>query len=417
VVIEFGESITESLTSSISKTIPGTIAQIRAFDRAAIHYLDFVCDGKVYSDQEIPSSEYSESEPKVEKKKAAKKDNTPVQISEMVVKPEEQSVESLDSVLEPEPEPEPVQVKEEKIIQMPIPPKNIEFEKAPPTRQNGNVKKTVLDGVAAHSEIIIFDTETSGLKPVDDRILQLSAKKFTIKDGQLGGKIDELDIYIKPPFSIDPRITELNGISDDLLADKPIEEDAFIDIFNFFGEKPQMIAAYNTPFDYNFMANLYKRQEKVFAPTCQLDILDMARDLTKELKSHALDKVAEHYGITGDDFHNAGFDTDCAVKLFELFLKKYTDIDAPAEVSSSGKSKPKINGVTLFDKSSTLRRIYVNTDKGTLYYDLVKKVWASKDAKMEAFDMEYVEKEAWKCTEAENQAAFEKFTGSWSAAA
>ena len=414
-ITEFGESIDGSLKSAIAKTIPATMAQIRAFDRAAIRYLDLTCDGKVYSDQEIPSSEYS-----APVKTSSKKAETPKEQPKEKVA-EEKPVEEIVSVPEPtpateetaaSPEPESTVPAEEPPtveppVELPSAPKSEHVGTTPPTWKNDNVKMSVLEGVVAHSEIIVFDTETSGLKPSNDRILELAAKKFSVENGQVGSMIDELHIYIKPPFSICSEITELNGISDELLADKPVEEDAFIDIFNFFGENPQIIAAYNTPFDLNFMAALYKRQEKTFAPQCQFDVLDMARDIIKDVPNHKLETVAEYCGFQGDNFHNAQFDTDVTVSLLKRFLTEYSKNSA----SETGKIQPTIESVTLFDKSATLRRIYVNTNNGTLYFDLVKKVWASKDAKLETIDMDYLEKEAWKFVGVADQAAFEKFKG------
>ena len=416
IVTEFGESTADTLVSKIAKGIPATMAQIRAFDRAAIRYLDFACDGKVYSDNEIPSSEYAAAPSQKEKK--AKTDEQKPPVIDPTLKPKAVDEPAVVEETSPASNPEQETVAEEVPDLPPEPPRDKPLEKAPATWKNGNVKQTVLDAVAENSEAIFFDTETSGLKPAEDRILEISAKKYTIENGQFGGLIDELHTYIKPPFSVNPKITELNGISDELLSDKPVEEDAFVDIFNFFGETPQIIGAYNEPFDYNFMSALYKRQEKVFTPGCRLDVLDMARDLVKDVPNHKLQTVSEHFGIKGDDYHTAGFDTDCAVDLFKRFLQSYTEsAAAPADETTSGGIKPAITSITLFDKSATLRRIYVNTDSGTLYYDLVKKSWASKDAKIETFDMNYVEKEAWKCVDAADQAAFEQFKGNWSAEA
>jgi len=409
-VTEFGESTAETLKSSIAKGIPATMAQIRAFDRAAIRYLDFDCAGKVYSDQEIPSSEYtSPALVATPQKKTSKKAAPPVVLPEPEV-PTEETV-----LTTPKSEPE---VKENLPATPPEPPKAEEIAKAPPIWQNGKVKETVMNVVSTNSEIIFFDVETTGLKPADDRILELSAKKFAIEGGQLGAQLDELHLYIKPPFAVSPKITELTGITDELLADKPVEEDAFVDIYNFFGEKPQAIGAYNTPFDLNFMAALYQRQEKSFAPVCQVDVLDMARDLVKDVPDHKLQTIAAKCGIQGDEFHTAGFDTDCTVELFKRFLKEYTNSSAvPAVKSETGKIRPVISKVSLFDKGAEVRRIYVTTDKGTLFYNLVTKLWESKDAKMNIIDMEYLEREAWRCVGAEDQSAFEEFKGKWSAAA
>ncbi|MDR0286480.1 MAG: 3'-5' exonuclease, partial [Clostridiales bacterium] len=312
-------------------------------------------------------------------------------------------------------------VKEGNITLPPMPPEDEKLEKAPTPMQKDNVKKTVLDAFAKHSEVIFFDTETSGFKPKDDRILELAAKKYAIESGQLGKQLDELHVYIKPPFSIRQEITDINGISDEFLTDKPIEEDAFIDIFNFFGENPQIIVAHNTVFDNNFMSALYERQEKKFDPVCKLDTLDMAHEQLLNLDNYKLETVASHLGIQGEGYHTAVFDTDRLVDVFVQLYKKYIENNInetePANGSTSGKLNPKIISLSLFDKSEKLRRIYVNTDKGTLYYDLVNKSWASKDAKIDSINMEYLEKEAWKHAGAENQTAFEKFKGSYSAAA
>ena len=49
-----------------------------------------------------------------------------------------------------------------------------------------------------YHDIIVFDTETSGVKPSKDYIVQLSARKFKNEGGELILK-DKRNIYIRPP--------------------------------------------------------------------------------------------------------------------------------------------------------------------------------------------------------------------------
>jgi len=438
-VHEFGESVAETLVTPIAKNIPGTMASIRAFDRTAIRYLDFDCAGKIYSDQEIPESEIAkalaEQKTSGQKKQKSAKKLDPVILPEpqeetppVTVKPSEpQNVipSAGDGIAEPQKEsslvaeeiPASVSAVASASVDPPVVEDDVFREIVPTTWQNDNLKKSVLEAMETHSEIIIFDTETTGLKPADDRILELSAQKFAIQGENLT-MVDELHTYIKPPFAIDPKITELNGITNEFLADKPVEEEAFVEIFTFFGEQPQILCAYNTPFDVRFLQALYKRQEKSLMPKYQIDVLAMARDLVKSAPNYQLETIAGVYGLAGEEFHTASFDTDITVKLFELFYGEYAKETAATDSAAvSGKIRPVIQSVSSFNKSNTLRRIYVNTDHGTVYYDCVKHQWASKDAKLDTLDMDYLEKEAWKLTGTVDQKSFENFKEKWSAAA
>lgn len=61
-----------------------------------------------------------------------------------------------------------------------------------------------------YHDIIVFDTETSGVKPSKDYIVQLSARKFKNEGGELILK-DKRNIYIRPPFSLTRKILTSMG--------------------------------------------------------------------------------------------------------------------------------------------------------------------------------------------------------------
>lgn len=410
---DFGESVPESLKSDIAKTIPGTMAAIRAFDRAAIRYLDFACDGKVYSDNEISTEGMK---PAGTQKKQT---GTP---------PAAQNGAKGTTKAEAKSQPKAAP----KAAAAPTPAANTFSMAVPGTSK---LKTVILTALSSHTEMIAFDTETTGVKP-EDRIMEIAAKKFSI-DPTTGAKklVDELQLYINPEKELEPDVVELTGITNEFLADKPTEREAFIDIYNFFGENPQILCGYNTGFDVRFLSDLYKRQGKTLTCDCKLDVFQMAKELITGVENYKLATIAGLFGMQGDDFHTASADTDYTVKLFDMFVAEYRKGSAPAPAAAApaasvkeapvtetttveagnGGTRPKIISMSSFAPSRSIRRIYVNTDAQTVYFDLVKKQWLSKDGDLSSIDMEYLEKEAWKIAGADSIEAFEAFNGKWSA--
>ena len=70
--------------------------------------------------------------------------------------------------------------------------------------------------------IAVIDTETTGINSNKDRIVQFSGKKYRIRDQKME-QIAEMDIYIKAPFPMPEAAMRVNGITDEVLADKPSE--------------------------------------------------------------------------------------------------------------------------------------------------------------------------------------------------
>ena len=127
-----------------------------------------------------------------------------------------------------------------------------------------------------HPEVIFFDTETTGLDASADRIVELAAIRCEFdKNGGLLTK-DRLHVYIRPPFAMPEKASEVNGITDEFLADKPAWEDVFPEVNAFFSDTP--VAAYNAGFDVKFMRAMYGLMGESFDPKTILDILPMARD-------------------------------------------------------------------------------------------------------------------------------------------
>ena len=78
------------------------------------------------------------------------------------------------------------------------------------------------------NEFIIFDVETTGLKPEVNEIIEFSAQKCKFEDGKVSTVGEPIDIYIKIPYSLPQEIVKLTGITDEILKTKGIsKKDAY----------------------------------------------------------------------------------------------------------------------------------------------------------------------------------------------
>ena len=276
------------------------------------------------------------------------------------------------------------------------------------TWRSGRTRQEILETLFNAPEIIFFDTETTGLKPESDYIIEIAAIKCKMTEGVQLVEIDRLYQNFEPPFAISEKISELTGLTNEYLAGMTSFESFFPKLANFFGAHP-VIAAYNTPFDSAFMKNSYARLGKSFEPAGEIDVLEMARDCigSKEVENFKLATVAALFGLEDAKFHSAIDDILVTKNLFDVFFQCYLEKNDSVEKDLI---IPHVFSVSFYEKYQ-LRRIYVETDVGTVFFDLRMKRWGTKDANMDMIDMEHVEQAAWRLTGSSDQRTFEKFKG------
>lgn len=285
--------------------------------------------------------------------------------------------------------------------------------RAKTTWRSSKTGENLLKIFAEHEEVCVFDTETTGLDGDNDRIIQISGIKLNTKTFE---EINRIDMYINPGSPLPAKITEITGITDAMLADKPTEEEAFPMIYDFFGGESPVIIAYNTPFDKKFVTAMYARNGKTFSPAAESDALEMARDLVKkgETENHKLGTIAHYFGVDeGLTFHNSMDDVIATVRVLKVFKEKYEDREKN-KVDVKLIEPYKVLSIHFWQGFRGYSRLYINTDIGTFYYDIRAKVWGVKPDNpfsLNEVDMERVKELSFKYAGVTTECDFSKFKG------
>ena len=160
---------------------------------------------------------------------------------------------------------------------------------------------------------IVFDVETTGLNKVRDRLTEIGAVR--IVNGEI---TDTFNTFVNPLIPIPEKITKLTGISDDMVADAPVEDAAVRAFFEFCADAP--LVAHNASFDTGFLMETCKRCDIPYHYT-SLDTVPFCRNMYKGLKNYKLDTVAEHLNLPKFNHHRACDDARALADIFLHLLK------------------------------------------------------------------------------------------------
>lgn len=200
-------------------------------------------------------------------------------------------------------------------------------DKAPVKREKG---RSIL---TAPSDYIVLDLETTGLDPHYDDIIEVACLKFA--DGK---QVDSFHSYVQPhPFFddddqqhfVDDFITNLTGITDDVLKDAPRFTSIAPQLFKYLGSA--VIVGHNVNFDINFlydnfMATLQKPFQNDF-----VDTMRIARIVMPGLPHHRMKDLCKAFSIDVD-LHRAANDCiatqEILVNLQKLAAENRIDLTA-----------------------------------------------------------------------------------------
>ncbi len=183
----------------------------------------------------------------------------------------------------------------------------------------------VLDSLFEHYDnIVVLDTETTGINHKTDEIIELAAVRATPN-----GIEDEMDLFIKlsPGRSLPPVITELTGITEQMLTDEGVEKREACERFCQMLSHPRtLLAAFNAQFDfcflYYFLAPFSKAH--MLKNMGLFDIMTVYKD--RREYPHKLKNAIEAYGVEAVNSHRAVDDTKAALLVMEAMRLERDDL-------------------------------------------------------------------------------------------
>lgn len=170
------------------------------------------------------------------------------------------------------------------------------------------------------STFVAFDTETTGLYPGFDQIVEIAACRF-----ENGTVIDEYQTLVNPMREIPDEVVAIHGITEEMVADAPTGDAAVTQFLEYIGNDP--LIAHNAPFDERFISfNCHKFNVK--APDNPVyDSLLLSRRLFPELKSHGLASLTEVFGIPHKVKHRGMPDVIGLRGVFEQCINRLEKIE------------------------------------------------------------------------------------------
>jgi DNA polymerase III epsilon subunit family exonuclease len=186
-----------------------------------------------------------------------------------------------------------------------------------------SLSKYMLESSADTDTFVVFDFETTGFNAEWNEIIEIGAIKV------VNGKVvDKFSTLVKPSRKISKKITEITGITNEMVADAPAVS-SIISEFKDFIDGYDLVG-HNVLFDIKFLDATLARRGK--STSCKIyDTLKLSKMYFKGMKSYKLTELSRILNIKHTNAHRALSDAEATAKLYmkcfkESILKK-GDVD------------------------------------------------------------------------------------------
>lgn len=187
---------------------------------------------------------------------------------------------------------------------------------------------------------IVIDTETTGLDPAVDRIVEIGAVE--VIDREITGRY--LHHYVNPGRPVAADATAIHGITDAFLADKPVWRDVNDGVMEFLDGA--VLVAHNAVFDRSFL------------PETGCEWID-----TYKITKTSLDQLCKRFGIRADrSLHGALLDAQLLAQCYIRLPRQQAVFDlrrAVQAVSYESRQRPRPLAPRLTDADIARHRSYV----------------------------------------------------------
>lgn len=158
-------------------------------------------------------------------------------------------------------------------------------------------------------DYIVFDLETTGLSPQWNEIIEIGAVKV------VSGEVEEVfSELIRPDKPVTQKITEITGITNEMLEGKPSINKVLPEFLEF--SRGYVLVGHNVTFDSGFLS-VSAQKLKLGYSSKLVDTLSMSRRAFPLMNHHKLSDMCGVFGITNDSAHRALSDCYATRQVFE----------------------------------------------------------------------------------------------------
>ena len=162
----------------------------------------------------------------------------------------------------------------------------------------------------------VFDVETTGMSPVNDRIVQLAAIRID-KDGTMS----RYNSFINPCRIIPPKVVAVHHITDEMVASAPLFTKVGYEFMEF--ARGSTLVAHNARFDLGFLQESLNRTGLPLWKGKTLDTLRLVKTTHPGLPSYKLQYLREIFKLESADSmqaHRADADVEWTVQVLSISL-------------------------------------------------------------------------------------------------
>ncbi len=182
--------------------------------------------------------------------------------------------------------------------------------------------------------ICFFDLETTGVNITSDRIVEISILKV-----YPNGKEERKTWRVNPEMPIPKEVTEIHGISDDDVADKPTFKALAKEVYNMI--KDSDLGGFNSNrFDIPLLAEEMLRAEVDFDMKNRQSV--DVQTIFHKMEQRTLSAAYKFYCDKSlDDAHSAEADTNATYEVLKAQLEKYDDLENDTKFLAEFSSRKK----------------------------------------------------------------------------
>ena len=158
-------------------------------------------------------------------------------------------------------------------------------------------------------DYVLVDIETTGLSPTKNEIIEIGAIK--VKENRI---IDTFNTLLKIDGYLNPFITRLTGITNEMLREGAEQKEALESFINFTGE--EIIVGHNVNFDINFIYDKCQKYLDYYLNNDFVDTMRIAKHLLPGVDNYKLGTLANYFDVDYSNAHRGLKDVEITYEVY-----------------------------------------------------------------------------------------------------